>query len=495
MGNRIDFSATLDAFQGPLDLLLYLIKENEVEITEIPIALILEQYLRFLDGAPQWDLQLAGEFLVMAATLMEIKSRELLPVQETAGEAEEIIEDPRSELVRQLLQYRQLKDQARTLETLQEEWQQHRPRGFFGDIPDEPDTENPDEDRATAKEALLELDLFGLFSAYERTMKAVLAQTPRRIEYSGESIEAKISRIETMLKSRPFARFIELIADPLDRADIAATFVALLELTRRRAVRLSQASEFGVIDVNSANEGEAEAASREQAAAAEAAEQDALKSKAEQDAKMLAEGGKPMFTRRQAKPRFEGVLKPEDLEEIDAEEHEIGRRIDAILAAADAISERFEQSRDGKVRDDNLPLEAQPVPTLPPTAVSPDSAESAASGEGSVSGESASKVDEPAAPTSTTRVEGAGDTVQESGSVEVAPKADEPAEPAEPEAAPTTHPEHEEPKTEEAPAAQPVDDPKDSPEHVELPTDAPKPKPEEPGKADDGAVSGSDGAN
>ena len=398
VGSRVDFSATLDSFQGPLDLLLYLIKENEVEIIDIPIALILQQYLRFLDGAPQWDLQLAGEFLVMAATLMEIKSRELLPVPENPEAAEEIIEDPRSELVRQLLQYRSLKDQARALETLQENWQQFRPRGFFGDIPDEPDTENPDEDRATAKEALLELDLFGLFTAYERTMKAVLAQTPRRIEFSGESIEVKIERIEALLKTRPFARFIELIADPLDRADIAATFVALLELTRRRAVRLSQAEEFGVIDVKAANEGESETASREQAAAAEAAEQDALKQKAEQDAKLLTEGGKPMFTRRQAKPRFEGVLKPEDLEEIDAEEHEIGRRIDAILDAADAISERFEQSRDGKVRDDNAPPEALPMPVLPPADVqNPDDTPQAAPTAAEANTATAPDADTPAA--------------------------------------------------------------------------------------------------
>src|SRR5437762_13681224 len=88
VGNRVDFSARLDSFHGPLDLLLYLIKENEVEITEIPIARILEQYLHFLEQAEQWDLQLAGEFLVMAATLMEIKSRELLPVTAQPGEAE-----------------------------------------------------------------------------------------------------------------------------------------------------------------------------------------------------------------------------------------------------------------------------------------------------------------------------------------------------------------------------------------------------------------------
>ena len=365
---RVDFSAALDSFQGPLDLLLYLIKENEVEITDIPIARILEQYLRFLDGAPQWDLQLAGEFLVMAATLMEIKSRELLPIQEQPADGEEIIEDPRTELVRQLLQYRQLKEQARTLEKLQDDWLQRRPRGFFGDLPETPDEENPDADRALAKEALLDLDLYGLFAAYERTLKAVLAQTPRSITYEGESIEVKIERIENLLKTRPFARFIELIVDPMDRADIAATFVALLELTRRRAIRLSQTSEYGVIDVNASTESEAEAATREQAAAAEVTEKEALAAKAEQDALMLAEGGgvKPAFVRRSAKPKFEGILKPEDLEELDTEEHEIGRRIDAILAAADAISERFEQSREGRVRGDETPSEEETLHPPPP---------------------------------------------------------------------------------------------------------------------------------
>src|SRR5690242_18606943 len=195
VANRIDFSASLDSFQGPLDLLLYLIKESEVEITEIPIARILEQYLRFLDQAPQWDLQLAGEFLVMATTLMEIKSRELLPVQQQALDGEEIIEDPRSELVRQLLQYRQLKEQARGLEQLQDYWGQCRPRGLRDEIPDVI-SEDPDSDRIAAKDALVDVDLYALFAAYEKSLKAVLAQTPRNIAYDGESIEAKIERIE-----------------------------------------------------------------------------------------------------------------------------------------------------------------------------------------------------------------------------------------------------------------------------------------------------------
>ncbi len=371
VAGHIDFSATLDAFQGPLDLLLYLIKENEVEITEIPIAGILQQYMRFLDQAAQWDLQLAGEFLVMAATLMEIKSRELLPVQEQPGETEEIIEDPRTELVRQLLEYRRLKEQARALEQVQDRWRQYRPRGLYGDVPD-PDTDNADSDRATAREALLDVDIYAIFAAYERVLKSVLAQTPRAINFDGETIDQKIDRIEVTLKSQPFIRFFELLRDPANRADVAATFVALLELVRRRAVRLQQQQDGGLFDIKRQEAGEAEALTRQEAEEAEAAAQAALQEKAAREAQeaqsQAASGKLPWLKRRMpARPKFEGLLRPEDVEEIDAEEHEIGRRIDAILAAADAISERFEQSREGRIRDGENP----DAPPEQPGAVPP----------------------------------------------------------------------------------------------------------------------------
>ncbi|HYG76627.1 MAG TPA: segregation/condensation protein A [Planctomycetota bacterium] len=358
VGSRVDFSAKLETFQGPLDLLLYLIKENEVEITEIPIASILSQYLHFIDSAEQWDLQVAGEFLVMATTLMEIKSRELLPVQIQQQDGEEIIEDPRSELVRQLLQYRKLKEQAKALESLQDAWEEYRPRGLFGDVPEPGNEENVESDRATAREALIDVDIYGLFAAYERVLKSVLATAPRNIVFSGETLEDKVIRIEKLLKERPFARFVDLIREPGSREDIAATFYALLELIRRRSVRLLQQQELGNFDIKAQQEGEMDAQSREEAAAAEAAADAVVKAKAEQDAALaagLAEGAEklPWNKRRApARPKFEGIVRPEDVEEIDAEENEIGRRIDAILAAADAISERFEQSREGRVRLD-----------------------------------------------------------------------------------------------------------------------------------------------
>jgi len=370
----IDFTATLDTFQGPLDLLLYLIKENEVDIIEIPVARILDQYLKFMDQTTQWDLQLAGEFLVMATTLMEIKSRELLPVQQQSAELEEIIEDPRSELVRQLLEYRRLKDQARALDTLQDRWAQHRPRGMKDDIPVAADGEDTDAERATAREALLDVDLYSLFAAYEKILKATLATQPRSIIYDGESIEEKIKRIEDTLRSKPFARFVELIKDPGNRADIAATFVALLELVRRRAVRLIQKRDFEMFDVKVQDEAEADALSKQEAAEAEAASTQALNNRAAFEAAQAAQGEgaeKLPWNKRRPPPRpkFEGIHRPEDIMDIDAEEHEIGRKIDAILAIADQVSERFEQSREGRVRDE-LPEGSEPV--VPPAPEIPE---------------------------------------------------------------------------------------------------------------------------
>jgi len=347
VGGRKDFSARLDSFEGPLDLLLYLIRENEVEITAIPIARILQQYLTFLDAASEWDLHLAGEFLVMATTLMEIKSRELLPQdQQLTGDA--IIEDPRSELVRQLLRYRKLKDQAQILEDLAEAGQRRRPRGMSDAIPElDPEQESLDPDE-------VDFDLYELLAAFERIRGAVMAQVPTAVNYDGETLDQKLEHIERVLAERPFARFAELIKDAHSRADIAMTFVALLELVRRRMVRLLQADEYGHIDVKVQTAEEAEALARSEAVQAVEAVDAAIRDRAEREAKLRAEAealgvevDKLPWQRRRAvltRPKFEGVIKPEDLEELDAEEAEIARRIDAILAAADAISQRFEEA-------------------------------------------------------------------------------------------------------------------------------------------------------
>jgi len=350
VAGKRDFSASLDSFQGPLDLLLHLVQANEVEITEIPVSRILDQYLQYLDRAGDWDLQLAGEFLVMATTLMEIKSRELLPVQETPVE-EDLIEDPRSELVRQLLRYRRLKEQARTLEELETGWARRHARGLKDEVPEIPIEEQNLE--------FPEIDLFEMLAAYEKLCRAVLSVASARAGYQGETLEDKIERIEKILKEKPFARFHELLSDDFTRPAIAMTFIALLELVRRRMVRLVQAAEFGNLDVKTQSVEEADNIAREESEAAEAVSDFALKEKSDRDSRLAeqaaAEGMSvdqlPWKLRRKAiaKPKFQGVVLPEDLEEIDAEEAEITRRIDAILAAADSISQRFEDSKGGEI--------------------------------------------------------------------------------------------------------------------------------------------------
>jgi hypothetical protein len=203
---------------------------------------------------------------------------------------------------------------------------------------------------------MLDVQLYDLYAAYERILNAVLAQAPRNIISDEEPLEVRIARIEAKLRAQPLARFMDLVGDPANRADVAGTFVALLELVRRRAVRLIQASDFGGFDVKLREEHEADALSLQESAEAEALEAAALKAKAEQLAALEAQGGADKLPwakkRLPPRPKFAGLVRPEDVEELDAEEAEIGQRIDAILAAADASSERFEQSREGRIRDD-----------------------------------------------------------------------------------------------------------------------------------------------
>lgn len=394
ISGRANFASSLETFQGPLDLLLYLIKENEVDISSIPVTRILEQYLKFIDAAQDLDLHMAGEFLVMATTLMEIKSRELLPVQE-ALESEELIEDPRSELVRQLLRYRQLKDRAHLLEARMDRWQQHRSRGLLDEIPEPaPDTSEP--------LPMPEIDLYELLTIFERLRKSVLAQVPHAVGYEGETLESKVARIEKTLQERPFTRFSALIADVHSRADIALTFIALLELVRRRMIRLMQEGAFGNLEVKVQTQEEAEQLAHHEAVAADGVVDIAFREKAEREAKLAAEAeamgvsvnALPWKARRAAlaRPKFEGIVRPEDVEELDAEEAEISRRIDAILATADAISQRFEESRVGQASQRGGP---KPSGTPDHTASHADAAENApAAGSADASGKNAGQDDD-----------------------------------------------------------------------------------------------------
>lgn len=231
------YTVRLDQFTGPLDLLIHLIKKNEVNVYDIPIALITAQYLEYLAMMEELDLDIAGEFIVMAATLIHIKSRMLLPRPDASQEDPE--EDPRAVLVNRLLEYQKFKAAASLLHEREEwrsaQWQRpdQRVAGIAGE---EFETE-------------VEVDLFSLMAAF----KAVLDRAKQRpnvaIPGAQISIELRIEQLLARLSETEACGFEDLFEDAHTRQDLIVTFLALLEMIRTRAVRVFQAGMFGSIRV------------------------------------------------------------------------------------------------------------------------------------------------------------------------------------------------------------------------------------------------------
>lgn len=237
--NRPAYSIKLEAFEGPLDLLLHLIREHEIDIYDIPIAQITEQYLEYLSFMESLDLGLAGEFMEMAATLIRIKVQMLLPVQADEGEDEE---DPRNQLVRKLVEYKKFKEAARSLSDFEEDRKQFFPRGV-----DPRDYRDPDEGIDT-EELLRDVTLFDLVDC----LRDVLSRIPPRIESHAvdldvTTVEEQIGRIRSVLSSSGRMLFASLFEGSSSRAEVVTTFIALLELIRIGVVRATQESIFGQI--------------------------------------------------------------------------------------------------------------------------------------------------------------------------------------------------------------------------------------------------------
>ncbi len=225
----------LERFEGPLDLLLHLIKRDEVDIYDIPIARITDQYLQTLELMRSLDLEVAGEFLVMAATLMRIKAKMLLPLP-PVGE-EEDAGDPRDELVQRLVEYRQFKEAAGTLKSREEERRNQYERGML-----------PGEEEAGPL-PLARVSLFDLLDALNR----VLARAPEAPVYAiaAESfaLEDKIALLGQALAERGRLSFEELLGHCRSRSEMIVTFIALLELIKLGVAAVSQAAIFGDITI------------------------------------------------------------------------------------------------------------------------------------------------------------------------------------------------------------------------------------------------------
>jgi segregation and condensation protein A len=232
-----DYPVRLEMFEGPLDLLLHLIKKNEVNIYDIPIALVTQQYLEYLDLMQELNLDVAGEFLVMAATLIHIKSRMLLPRPDPTQEDPD--EDPREALMRQLLEHQRFKAAAELLHEreIQRSAQWGRPDGRVAEVVGE------------APEPEVEVDLFSLMAAFRQVLERA-RQRPRVVLPPEQiSIETRIEQLNARLSETEACGFEDLFADVQTRAGMIVTFLALLEMIRLKLVRVFQQGNFGPIRV------------------------------------------------------------------------------------------------------------------------------------------------------------------------------------------------------------------------------------------------------
>jgi len=230
------YNIKVPVFEGPLDLLLHLIKENKVDIYDIPIAVITGQYLQYIEMMEELNLDVAGDFLVMAATLIHIKSRMLLPVDEEAPGEEE---DPRLELIQRLLEYQTFKDASLGLREKEEEWMNifHR----------EPVKDEEAEAESTEPELyLFDVNLFDLLGAFKKILDTAPPEAVR-ITREALTVKDKISHIMEMLENNDTVRFEDLFNEDRSRIQIVVTFVALLELIRLGLVRAYQEKDFGNI--------------------------------------------------------------------------------------------------------------------------------------------------------------------------------------------------------------------------------------------------------
>ena len=232
-----DYPVRLQNFEGPLDLLLHLIRKHELNIYDIPIAIVTKQYLEYLDLMTELNLDVVGEFLVMAATLIHIKSRMLLPRADPTQE--DPAEDPREALIRRLLEHQRFKAAAELLheKEIQRSAQWGRPDGHVADVVGE------------APEPEIEVDLFSLMAAFRQVLERA-KQRPRVLMPPEQiPIEVRIAQLLERLSETDACGFDELFADVQSRSGMVVTFLALLEMIRLKLIRVFQQTNFGPIRV------------------------------------------------------------------------------------------------------------------------------------------------------------------------------------------------------------------------------------------------------
>ncbi|MFI5303724.1 MAG: segregation and condensation protein A [Nitrospiria bacterium] len=229
------YSIKIDVFEGPLDLLLHLIKKHQINIYDIPIALITRQYIEYLELMKTLNLNVAGDFLVMAATLVHIKSKTLLPPDEMAQEEEE---DPREELVFRLLEYKKFKEASLHLEERESVWTEifRRPASLDAELVNE-------------EFCFTDLNLFDLVEALQKVIERLPEKNWMEVTQEILSVTDRINDLLEFLEGKESATFNELFSGDSNKGMVVVTFLALLELCRLRLVNIIQSEDFGVIRV------------------------------------------------------------------------------------------------------------------------------------------------------------------------------------------------------------------------------------------------------
>jgi len=221
-------------FEGPLDLLLYLVKKDHLNIYDIPIAKVTQQYLEYINLMQLLDLNIVGEFLIMAATLMQIKSKMLLPAEETAPAEEE--EDPRAELVKRLLEYEKFKQIAENLKQREISQQEVFKR---------PKTEEPaDSQDKDKQEVYFEASIFDLINAFSQALKDIPREVFYEVIKDQYTVEQKVHDILHLLLVQTEIKLSELFVKAKSKLEIIAIFLAILELAKMREIIARQSGEF-----------------------------------------------------------------------------------------------------------------------------------------------------------------------------------------------------------------------------------------------------------
>lgn len=237
------YKVQLPVFEGPLDLLLYLIKKDELNIYDIPISKITEQYLEHLEVMKLLDLEIAGEFIVMAATLMHIKSKMLLPPVE--GENEELTEevDPREELVKKLLEYKKFKEAAGNLKDMHS-----KQKDTFTRVPG---SEKP---KVEEDDTYFEASLFDLLTAFSKVLKEIPKNTFHEVIKDEFTVSDKIHQILHVLVEKTTIYFKDLFVSKdgkkaMSKGEVVSTFLAILELVKLKEIVVKQSNPFGDIEL------------------------------------------------------------------------------------------------------------------------------------------------------------------------------------------------------------------------------------------------------